>query len=72
MVMEFLGTDGAAIAALVIVALMFALFVSESYPAEVVAILGVAVLLILGLLPYQQALDVLANPAPWIATTSAG
>lgn len=44
---------------------MFVLFVRESYPTEVVAIVGVAFLLILGVLPYENALTVLSNPAPW-------
>ncbi|WP_273524527.1 SLC13 family permease [Rhodosalinus sediminis] len=44
---------------------MFALFVREVYPTEVVAIGGVAVLLATGVLPYDAALDVLSNPAPW-------
>lgn len=48
-----------------VVLLMFALFMKESYPTEVVAIGGVAVLLILGVLPYQDALGVLSNNAPW-------
>lgn len=57
-------TQGA-IAALLTVAGMFVLFVRESYPTEVVAIAGVAFLLILGVLPYENALTVLSNPAPW-------
>ena len=44
---------------------MFALFVRETYPTEVVAIGGVALLMLLGLLPYENALAVLSNPAPW-------
>ncbi len=51
--------------ALGVVALMFILFVRESYPTEVVAISGAALLLALGLLPYEAALNVLSNPAPW-------
>ncbi|MBT8477065.1 MAG: SLC13 family permease [Rhodobacteraceae bacterium] len=51
--------------ALAVVALMFVLFMRESYPAEVVAIGGVALMLILGVLPYDAALSVLSNPAPW-------
>ncbi len=54
-----------AIAALLTVLGMFILFVRESYPTEVVAIAGVAFLLILGVLPYENALSVLSNPAPW-------
>ncbi|WP_370274005.1 SLC13 family permease [Pseudooceanicola nitratireducens] len=48
-----------------VVGLMFVLFVREIYPTEVVAIGGVAILLFLGLLPYDDALSVLSNPAPW-------
>ncbi|MEO0566447.1 MAG: SLC13 family permease [Pseudomonadota bacterium] len=54
-----------AISALIIVALMFVLFIRESYPTEVVALSGVAALLIFGVLPYDAALTVMANPAPW-------
>lgn len=51
--------------ALGVVAIMFAMFLWERWPAEVVAIGGVAILLALGLLPYEQGLTVLSNPAPW-------
>ncbi|GAA6207992.1 SLC13 family permease [Cognatishimia sp. WU-CL00825] len=51
--------------ALGVVAVMFALFMREVYPAEVVALAGASVMLILGLLPYDEALHVLSNPAPW-------
>ncbi|MFL2785189.1 MAG: SLC13 family permease [Paracoccaceae bacterium] len=44
---------------------MFVLFFRETYPTEVVAIAGVSVLLISGVLPYDSALAVLSNPAPW-------
>jgi len=44
---------------------MFLLFLRESFPTEVVAIFGVALLLISGVLPYDAALAVLSNPAPW-------
>ena len=54
-----------ALLALGVVAVMFLLFLRESFPTEVVAIFGVAVLLISGLLPYDVALAVLSNPAPW-------
>ena len=54
-----------ALLALGVVAVMFLLFLRESFPTEVVAILGVAVLLISGVLPYDVALAVLSNPAPW-------
>jgi len=54
-----------AMVALAVVAVMFALFVRESYPTEVTAIGGVSTLLVLGILPYEAALVVLSNPAPW-------
>ena len=54
-----------ALAALAVVGLMFILFVRESYPTEVVAIAGAAILLTTGLLPYDRAIAVFSNPAPW-------
>lgn len=59
------ATDLKAIGALAIVVVMFLLFVREVYPTEVVALGGVSLLLVSGILPYQQALHVLSNPAPW-------
>ncbi|MGR3813849.1 MAG: SLC13 family permease [Cognatishimia activa] len=61
---EFTQTQQAVIT-LVTVGVMFGLFVREVFPTEVVAISGVATLLILGVLPYEGALTVLSNPAPW-------
>ncbi|WP_417207072.1 SLC13 family permease [Antarctobacter sp.] len=60
-----LSQTGQAMVTLAVVAVMFVLFVRESYPTEVTAIGGVAVLLLLGALPYEAALEVLSNPAPW-------
>ncbi len=60
-----ISPDLGAYLALGVMLVMFALFVSEAYPTEVVAIGGVAVLLALGLLPCEDALSVLSNPAPW-------
>ena len=60
-----LSQNGEAVLTLTVVAVMFILFLRERYPTEVVAITGAAVLLALGLLPYDQALTVLSNPAPW-------
>ncbi|WP_323771139.1 SLC13 family permease [Antarctobacter sp.] len=60
-----LSQTGQAVVTLAVVAAMFVLFVRESYPTEVTAIGGVAVLLLMGALPYEAALDVLSNPAPW-------
>ena len=48
-----------------VVLVMFTLFVREVYPPEVTAIGGAATFLALGILPYQEALGILANPAPW-------
>ncbi|KIC43298.1 dATP pyrophosphohydrolase [Ruegeria sp. ANG-R] len=65
--MQFLQLTetGSAILALMIVAGMFIMFLREIYPAEVVAIGGAALMLATGILPYQSALAVLSNPAPW-------
>ena len=54
-----------AIVALVILAVMFLMFVRETYPMEVVAIGGAALMLILGILPIKQATSALSNAAPW-------
>lgn len=64
-----LSQTGQAVLSLSVVLGMFALFIKEIFPTEVVAIFGVAVLLALGLLPYETALDVLSNPAPWTIAT---
>ena len=61
---EFWQT-GSAILTLTVVAIMFILFLRETFPTEVVAITGAALMLGLGLLPYEDALQVLSNPAPW-------
>ncbi|WP_170371606.1 SLC13 family permease [Ruegeria arenilitoris] len=60
-----LSDMGSAILALAVVAGMFLMFMREVYPTEVVAIGGVSVMLVTGVLPYQSALAVLSNPAPW-------
>ena len=54
-----------AILAFAVVIVMFVLFARETYPTEVVAISGAAIMFALGLLPYEAALEVLSNPAPW-------
>jgi di/tricarboxylate transporter len=61
---EFSQT-GQALITLGVVVAMFILFLREVYPTEVVAMTGTAVLLALGVLPYDRALEVLSNPAPW-------
>ena len=60
-----LGPTGEALAALAVVVTMFVFFVRERYPTEVIAIAGAAAMFVLGILPYETALEVLSNPAPW-------
>jgi di/tricarboxylate transporter len=60
-----LSDTAEAVIALAVVAAMFLLFIREVYPPEVTAIAGAALMLVLGVLPYDAALEVLANPAPW-------
>ncbi|MGR3513101.1 MAG: SLC13 family permease [Paracoccaceae bacterium] len=57
--------ETAAVLALGIVGVMFLLFLRETYPPEVTAMAGAAAMLVLGILPYDAALQVLSNPAPW-------
>ncbi len=54
-----------AILAFGVVLVMFVLFARESYPTEVIALAGAAFLFATGILPYDAALEVLSNPAPW-------
>lgn len=54
-----------AILALGTVLAMLVLFMRESYPAEVIAIGGAVFLLLLGVVPYAEAVKVLSNTAPW-------
>ena len=51
--------------ALAIVAGMFGLFLSEKVAPEVVAMAGAALMMILGLLPLDEATKTLSNSAPW-------
>ncbi len=60
-----LSDTGEGLLALAMLAVMFVLFLRERWPTEVVAIAGVSALLILGLLPVDEATAVLSNPAPW-------
>lgn len=60
-----LGQDTQAIAAIAIVAGMFVMFLREIYPVEVVALMGAAVMLVLGIVPHPAALAVFSNTAPW-------
>ncbi len=61
---EFSQTTQAFIA-LAILAGMFVMFVRETYPVEVTAMGGAALMLILGILPFKEAGAVLSNSAPW-------
>ena len=50
---------------LLVVLGMFVLFLRETFPTEVVALGGAVVMLVTGILPYETALTVFSNPAPW-------
>ncbi|MEA5159928.1 SLC13 family permease [Cereibacter johrii] len=54
--------------ALAILAGMLVLFVRETYPVEVTALAGGALMLAVGILPQEDLLGVLSNPAPWTIT----
>ena len=60
-----LSQTGQGALTLTVVGIMFVLFLRETYPTEVVALTGVSLLLASGVLPYDDALAVLSNPAPW-------
>jgi len=55
----------AALFTLFVVVVMFTLFLRETFPTEVVAMLGVSLLLVTGVLSYGDAVASFANPAPW-------
>jgi len=65
--MDFLNLSDStsAILALTVVVIMFVMFLRESFPTEVVALSGAAIMLALGILPYDDAQAVLQNSAPW-------
>ena len=60
-----LGPETEAALAIGVVLVMFVLFLREVFPAEVTALAGASAMLALGLVPYESAVAVLANPAPW-------
>ncbi|AEI93163.1 MULTISPECIES: SLC13 family permease [Roseobacter] len=60
-----LPAQAAPLLTLAVVGIMFVLFVRETFPTEVVAIAGAALMLVMGVLPYDDARAVLSNPAPW-------
>lgn len=53
------------VVAIAIVVGMFTMFLRESFPVEVVALMGAALMLVLGIVPQDAAMVVFANPAPW-------
>ncbi|PUB18658.1 SLC13 family permease [Yoonia sediminilitoris] len=55
----------AAYLTIAVVAGMFVMFLREVFPTEVVALTGMTLLLVTGVLPYEAAVSVLSNPAPW-------
>lgn len=61
---DLTGTN-ASTAMLVIVTITFIQFIREKQPPEVVAIGSAAAMLVLGLLPADNAASVLSNSAPW-------
>ena len=63
--MDFLNLaeNSSAYLALLIVALMFLAFLREIYPTEVVALAGVSLMLVTGVLPYGAALPFIAPKA---------
>ncbi len=50
---------------LFILAVMLVMFWQERFPSEVIALSGAALFLVTGILPYEAALQVFSNPAPW-------
>ena len=51
--------------ALAILVVMFAMFIRETYPVEVVSIVGAGAMLLTGILPIKEASSALSNSAPW-------
>jgi len=60
-----MGQTTMAVVALAILLGMFVLFVLETFPVEVTAIAGAALMVLLGILPVDAGIDVLSNSAPW-------
>ncbi len=63
--MEFITIYGPSLFVGGVVIVMFLFFVKQFLPVEVTALGGASVLLVLGILPFEDALQVFANPAPW-------
>jgi di/tricarboxylate transporter len=62
--LEFAGNTAAWLSLGIVVG-MFALFLSERFAPEVVAMAGAALMIVLGLLPVEEATKTLSNSAPW-------
>jgi di/tricarboxylate transporter len=60
-----LGPELQPVAAIAVMLGMLAAFMWERLPVEVVAIVGASVLVVLGILPTDEVLDVFSNNAPW-------
>ncbi|WP_151718519.1 SLC13 family permease [Gemmobacter serpentinus] len=60
-----MAQDTQAYVSLGILFVMFVLFVRETFPVEVTAIIGAAVMILIGIMPEKDALKVLSNNAPW-------
>ena len=60
-----LDATAQAFSALAILAGMLVLFVRETYPVEVTAIGGASLMLVLGVVPQEDAIAALSNAAPW-------
>jgi di/tricarboxylate transporter len=52
-------------AAMIIILAMFAAFLRERFPVEVVALVGAVVMLVLGMIPADNLFDVFSNAGPW-------
>ncbi len=65
MLADFIPVDYHAYIAMALIAVMFVGFIKELYPTEVIALSGAAFLMLTGILPYNDALAVFSNPAPW-------
>ena len=63
--MPLLTENFEALFSLSVMAIMFVMFFRETLPTEIVSILGVSIFLVTGILPYEKALTVFSNPAPW-------
>ncbi|MCY4185856.1 MAG: SLC13 family permease [Rhodobacteraceae bacterium] len=63
--MELIAIYGSPLVVGCVVIGMFVLFVKQYLPVEVTALGGVSFLLVLGILPFDDALQVFSNPAPW-------